>query len=249
MGDFRDCSYYKSEKHLESAKNASVKGNLKIQELKQKRIEEYYKNPKLCKECGEPIVYEKKNEKIFCNSSCSATFNNKKRVLTEETKQKISIKRINNALTKEELKRKCVNCGKEFIVNRSLKNVLSKAMCCSKECAHESMKINCSLAMKERVKNGEHIGWKTRNIISYPEKFFMKVLDNNGIKYFHNHVVKKRDLGLNDNGNYFLDFYVEELKLDIEIDGKQHKYKDREISDTLRDSLLNENGIIVYRIE
>jgi hypothetical protein len=35
----------------------------------------YYNNPKLCKQCGNIILYEKKNNN-FCNRSCSATFNN-----------------------------------------------------------------------------------------------------------------------------------------------------------------------------
>ena len=82
MGEFKDSDYYKSEKHLESAKNAGIIGNLKIQELKAKRIKEYYENPKCCKECGNPIVYEKRNEKKFCNSSCSAKFNNRNRVVS-----------------------------------------------------------------------------------------------------------------------------------------------------------------------
>ena len=37
--------------------------------------------------------------------------------------------------------------------------------------------------------------------------------------------------------NWFLDFYIElnNKKIDLEIDGKQHKYKDRIESDTKRD--------------
>ena len=36
--------------------------------------------------------------------------------------------------------------------------------------------------MKERIKNGLHKGWQSRNIISYPEKFFIEVLKNNGLE-------------------------------------------------------------------
>lgn len=57
----------------------------------EKRIAEYYKNPILCKNCGKPIKYEKRLSCVFCDSSCSATFNNK--------------------ITKVKERFKCINCG------------------------------------------------------------------------------------------------------------------------------------------
>lgn len=47
-------------------------------------------------------------------------------------------------------------------------------------------------------------------------------------------------------GPYILDFYCAELKVDIEIDGKDHllrRHKDAE-----RDDWLRRNGVVVYRI-
>jgi len=44
---------------------------------KQKRKEEYYKNPKKCPICNENISYEVKSVNKFCSSSCSAKHNNK----------------------------------------------------------------------------------------------------------------------------------------------------------------------------
>lgn len=35
----------------------------------------YYKNPKICKECSTKISFEKRRN-TFCNSSCSARYNN-----------------------------------------------------------------------------------------------------------------------------------------------------------------------------
>lgn len=75
----------------------------------------------------------------------------------------------------------------------------------------------------------------------------MEVLDKNNVKYIHNHPVSKRDLGLDDNYNYFLDFYIEDKKIDLEIDGNQHKR--RKEHDEERDELLSKNGYIVYRIQ
>ena len=50
---------------------------------------------------------------------------------------------------------------------------------------------------------------------------------------------------------YFLDFYIEigDRKIDLEIDGKQHKYKDRQESDIKRDNFLISKGYEVYRID
>ena len=105
--------------------------------------------------------------------------------------------------------------------------------------------------MDERIKRGDHKGWQSRNIESYPEKFFKKVLDNLRIKYLFNHPVKKIDLGINESSCYFLDFYIEifNRRIDLEIDGKQHEYKERKDKDLIRDSLLKNNGYEVYRIK
>lgn len=49
--------------------------------------------------------------------------------------------------------------------------------------------------------------------------------------------------------NYFLDFYIPEHRIDLEIDGKQHEYADRKDSDDMRDQALKNIGINVYRIK
>ena len=41
----------------------------------QKCVEDYYKNPKTCKNCGNIISYEKRVND-YCNSSCFASKNN-----------------------------------------------------------------------------------------------------------------------------------------------------------------------------
>ena len=47
------------------------------------RIEEYNKNPNLCEQCSQPILYEKKRNK-FCSKNCSAIYNNHRRAKPEE---------------------------------------------------------------------------------------------------------------------------------------------------------------------
>ena len=47
-----------------------------------------------------------------------------------------------------------------------------------------------------------------------------------------------------------MDFLITigDIKIDLEIDGKQHQYEDRKIHDEERDSLLRDKGYVVYRI-
>lgn len=62
-------------------------------------------------------------------------------------------------------------------------------------------------------------------------------------------MIKKRDLGVDDDSCYFLDFYFADKKIDLEIDGKQHQYEERQDSDLTRDLILKKNDIKVYRIK
>lgn len=136
----------------------------------------------------------------------------------------------------------CPVCNKEF-VRRPMTNstgYLSFSKTCSDEC-HKQLRIDISKETYIKVKEtGRFKGWTTRNISSYAEKFWEKVLDNNSISYIREfHFVK-----------YFLDFRIEigDIILDLEIDGKQHTYEDRKLHDKQRDQFLTENGFTVYRI-
>lgn len=67
------------------------------------RRKKYEENPVLCKECGKPIPFDKirkDKHKAFCDSSCSASFNNKRR----NKKEPIF----------------CILCGKELIKGQKL---------------------------------------------------------------------------------------------------------------------------------
>ena len=69
----------------------------------------------------------------------------------------------------------------------------------------------------------------------------MKILDNYKISYI------RED---NTNGKYFLDFFIKKNNklIDLEIDGKQHRYEDIKIHDQERDEDLKMKGYIIYRI-
>jgi hypothetical protein len=128
-------------------------------------------------------------------------------------------------------------------------------------CAICDKKVNkrqnkfCSIACSDEFKrisaaNGTHSGWQSRNITSYPERFFKKVFELNGLgdKFILNAPVPKKSLGLDCIASYFLDFYFPHIKLDVEIDGKQHNFPERIASDKIRNDALIANGYIVYRI-
>lgn len=143
-------------------------------------FEQHLKNLKdnkrrFCLNCGKEL---KEGQKKFCSSSCSATYNNKHRILSEEAKQNIAnIARETAKRNFKNLQHKpailitkiCPTCGKEFIVNSSKKNQIY----CSQKCVHASKVYRQKLAniQNEKVQSGTHKGWQSRNITSYPNNF------------------------------------------------------------------------------
>jgi very-short-patch-repair endonuclease len=100
-----------------------------------------------------------------------------------------------------------------------------------------------SQSVQQRIKNGTHNGWSTRNTRSFPEIFWEGVLKNNSINFISEKYIKEY--------GYFLDFYIElsnGLIINLEIDGKQHTYEDRILHDKKRDKRLRNLGYLVYRI-
>ena len=189
----------------------------------------------------------KRRSEKFCSSSCSATYNNQHRVLSEEAKRNISNaarevakKYFNvNKIKQDPIIKICPTCGKEFKVNASKKNQIY----CSQKCVHASKEYRQKLAniQNEKVQSGTHKGWQSRNITSYPEQFWINVLNNNKIEFTREVYVEK----------YFLDFVIVKgnIVIDLEIDGKQHEYKDRKESDKTRDEFLKNQSYVVYRIK
>lgn len=233
----------------------------------------------ICQKCGKEYelnltekAFNKGNYSKFCCRSCAnsriktleikekirngvKTFlkNNPQRRIQSIKKEKIidDINGFNNGnISFDEFKTKhpniiriCKICGKEFIPSiQPNGNKISGANVCSKECHKQLIIDNGHKAHEIALKNGTFKGWQSRKIISYPEQFWIKVLDNNNIKYVHNYYFENK---------YFLDFYIKtnNLEIDLEIDGKQHKYKDRVIHDKERDEFIKNHNLIVYRID
>jgi hypothetical protein len=74
---------------------------------REKKLEEYYKNPNHCNHCGkviEMLPHQKTNEvrvKKFCNQSCSTTFNNLSRGKKEKPPKVIKTPKIKNTRPKK----------------------------------------------------------------------------------------------------------------------------------------------------
>ena len=195
-----------------------------------------------CPQCGNEISKEKK----FCNSSCAAKYNNHRRNVSNDTKQKISnsVRRHYNSDNTKRTKSGRIlyactcECGKVFY------SVRKNARFCSPKCSSSSDEVKEKIKKKveERIKEGTFSGWKTRNIKSYPEKFWEEVLTNNNISFIREDFSTKK---------YFIDFLiiVNGTKIDLEIDGKQHKETERKEHDKQRDMYLKSHGYLVYRVE
>jgi very-short-patch-repair endonuclease len=196
----------------------------------------------------------------FCSSTCARGFStkNKRAEINEKVSKKLTgyyfksdLKLEKTIKIKVQTDRHCKYCNSVFYFRKKTNEF------CSNTCSAKFRTLNkqyiqkLSDAANNNIANGTHQGWQSRKVRSYAELFFEDVLRNNNLfdRCSVEHKIKKSDLGLNCSMNYFMDFYFPELKLDLEIDGKQHEYKERKESDRVRDEALSKNGITVYRIK
>lgn len=237
-----------------------------------KRKSDYYQNPKICPVCGNVIPYEKRFG-MTCSSSCRASIANKKRGKQKtSTKNKISESLIEYKKNSDKYQsiseliesgiimndenydyfdsfkkvsflkyKKCPICGRIFCGRVLKSGRIGYGSTCSDKCLKELMVLRGKENISKRMDEGRFQGWQSRNIISYAEKFWKAVLDNNKISYIREFHLDKK---------YFLDFFIEKngVKIDLEIDGKQHSYSDRMEHDKIRDEYIRSKGLIVYRI-
>ncbi len=229
---------YKFFKDIISKYNLSTSHwNWRLKTRKYERIE------KICPICKSKFITEIgcRDEKTVCSLSCSNTFFSNIRH-TERSKKKLSktLKKLyDNRGRKPLFDIICIVCGKEKSVKKNTQK------CCSNKCGtilrnqNPIYRQHLKEGVQRAIREGRHKPWTSRNIVSYPEKFFMDVLKNNNIQYKHNLLC----------GKYFIDFGIENKKIALEIDGKQHKYPDRIIKDQEKDKFLTEQGWTVYRLE
>lgn len=95
--------------------------------------------------------------------------------------------------------------------------------------------------LKYMKEHPEKTAWRRSNI-SYPEKMFMKFLEEKG--YSSKYLIHREYSVF----PYFIDFAFVEPKIAIEIDGSQHLLPERKVRDEKKDALLIEQGWKVIRI-
>lgn len=175
----------------------------------------------------------------FCSRSCAATFNNKFRTHTEQTKLKISksLKSIKGPpRPPKTYNRKCENCHTHFQTPNKKKKF------CSRKCRSTVASERTSEWLRN---NRDHIRGPHKQ--SYMEKSFEDWLKQQGIKrglsgyltevYFYNPTTRK---------NGWADFVFPRAKVIVELDGTHHQ-KRKEL-DKIRDNFLHSRGWDVIRI-
>lgn len=207
-------------------------------EEKQKQLDKWLAEEHTCEKCGSRIKV-KFGSGRFCSRECANS-----RAHSDSDKKKISASlRAYNKHSPEEiiLLRKdyasnpniCPICGKEIPYEKR-----DRKTCTNKSCVTEYSRIQ----MLEKVKSGTHSGWMKRNRMSYPERFWMDILDKNGIPYKHEYRIAAEETW------YSMDFLVSDA-IDLEIDGGQHNRSEAIEHDRKRDLFMQSAGFTVYRIK
>lgn len=209
----------------------------------------------ICETCGKAFSEDwrkdleaRKLPKRFCSRSCSNT-----RQHSVETKEKISrtlLIRSGNKLQNRE----AANQSRVCPICKGSKSIRAKMCSTCKRTRHSPVSAETRKKLSkralERIQNGTHNGFRTRPMLSYGEQMVKNILDSLGYEglYITNFPVRKKELGLANDACYFLDFYFEQFKLDLEIDGIQHTQPEYAEKDRIRDEALIRNGFEVIRI-
>lgn len=184
------------------------------EEKRSNLLEQWISEKHICEKCGK-VMTEKYGSGRFCSQSCA------------KGHAKSDIDRIKISETLR---------GRKLTEDEKVKLLSPKQSKC--EVSYEGPDL------PELQQEKLSPGFFPRTRMSYAEKFWKQVLDNNAVDYKHDFVVHKPR---GERGVYRLDFLVDNF--DIEIDGSQHYYKkDINIKDIRRDEYLESLGYIVYRI-
>ncbi len=102
---------------LEASRLGTARMKEAMKVIMKERILNYDKTPKLCAECNKPLTYQQAHGgNKFCSSSCAASFNNFRRLVSDDTRQKMSDSRRRRlGLETRPIADQhppCLNCGK-----------------------------------------------------------------------------------------------------------------------------------------
>jgi len=151
--------------------------------------------------------------------------------------------------------RVCAHCGTEFL---SIPNgdvydngLGSKTKFCSVECRDAHRHKVLSDNAKQCHKVGKMKSFPTRDNLPKSEAYWMDMLSNYSIPFEHDYRCLHNPTDICSGHWFLLDFlvYKGNIQIDLELDGKQHKYEDRKLFDVERNRILEELGYLVYRID
>lgn len=171
-------------------------------------------------------------------------------ILSEDVKKSIKKDYTENLLSIREIKEK-YKINSSYYIHKLLGNLIrsfSEATKIAHKKHPESYKHTdeCKKIMREKrlkwmKEHPEQTAWRLKNM-SYPEKCFQKILEDNGLdkKYL---IYREYSVF-----PYFIDFAFINEKIAVEIDGSQHLLKERKERDDEKDKLLTNKGWKILRI-
>lgn len=234
-----DCGRkFKTKQALNGHKRSCKKDNPKFGIINDNKINVSLFNG-ICPFCGKDY---KSNLGLGCHINiCKQNPNFNEDIYNKRFKfHKTNNNRIawNKGLTKETDER-VKKCGETF--KKNLKDGKFVPSFLGRKHSEETKEKLRETMNKVFEENGNP-GWKgrLRNELSYPEQYFKEAFENENIPLkFHLAI-----------GRYELDFYNEELKKYVEIDGEQHyRFQENIERDKQRDEYLNNLGWKGIRIK
>lgn len=234
--DFNNGNYRKT------CSNKCANARVLTEEAKKRKSENLKKEHlHTCPKCGKQFIHKG----TAGNTECNECF------LKRTSRIQIDSYEKRKYTSASERIHVCRLCKKEYILNKK-DNPLkaTNTFCCHQhfiQWRSNRRKYDpeycqkLSQSTKRLMAQGKIKPWQSRNIKSYAQKFFHKVLQLNHIPY----ISQKYQSG------YFLDFVIQTQRglIDLQIDGKQHWNQVQRIQhDRIRDERLKQLGYDVYRI-
>jgi very-short-patch-repair endonuclease/endogenous inhibitor of DNA gyrase (YacG/DUF329 family) len=189
----------------------------------------------ICVNCGKTFKSFIRDKRKFCSKTCSTDHYNSTKIVSINTKSKISNALKGRKSPFKKIRDNCIICGKK--VNK-LENIY-----CSRKCKNESdiyrKKMSDISIERYKLFPEQHPNIRCSNIReTYPEKFFKQYLLDNGL-------IENIDFNFQYSiGRYFVDFYFSIINLTVEIDGERWHDKESE-KEKIREKYIRERSELI----